>query len=85
MTFFTKKFKTFSKVTGPYKYYFQMLKGLKLRLNMPGVFLTPVCHRRVKKLLHHIAFSDTESFYTIFLKGSAKDLENNFNNFECKE
>ena len=46
MEFFTKKFITFSMV--PYKYNFQMLKGLKLMLNMPGVFLTPVCHRRVK-------------------------------------
>ena len=35
-------------VTEPYKYHFQMLKGFELRLNMPGVFLTPVCHRIVK-------------------------------------
>ena len=48
MTFFTKKFIICSEVTGMYKYHFKMLKGLKLRLNMPGVFLTPVCHRRVK-------------------------------------
>ena len=44
----TKKFITFSKVKGPYKYHFQILKGLELRLFMPGVFLTPMCHRRVK-------------------------------------
>ena len=48
MTFFTKKFITFSKVTAPYKYHFRVLKGLQLRWNMPGVFLTPVCRRRVE-------------------------------------
>ena len=49
MIFFTKKFVTLAKVTGPYEYHFQMLKGLQLRLNMPGVFLTPACHRRVNE------------------------------------
>ena len=57
MTFVTKTLITFSKVTGPYKYQFQMLKGLKLRLNMPGVFLTPVCHRRVNLTAYFKMFS----------------------------